>query len=54
MTLKELAVNGSDLIALGIPQGQEIGQVLKALFEIVLEDPSKNTKEYLLAQINRA
>lgn len=54
LTLKELAVNGSDLIALGIPQGQEIGQVLKALFEIVLEDPSKNTKEYLLAQINRA
>lgn len=54
LTLKELAVNGSDLIALGIPQGQELGQALKALLEIVLEDPSKNTKDYLLAQINRA
>jgi len=27
---------------------------LKELLEIVLEDPSRNTKEYLLAQINRA
>lgn len=54
LTLKELAVNGSDLIALGMQPGPRLGEVLKDLLEIVLEDPSKNTKEYLLTQIIRA
>lgn len=54
LTLKQLAVNGGDLIAVGIQPGPKLGQMLKELLEIVLEDPSRNTKEYLLAQINRA
>ena len=48
LTLKDLAVNGNDLIALGIPKGQKIGIILKKLLETVLEDPAQNTKEQLL------
>lgn len=47
--LKDLAVSGQDLIALGMKPGPEIGTVLKNLLEHVLEDPSENTKENLLS-----
>ncbi len=50
VSLKELAVNGNDLIAAGMPPGKGIGTVLKALLDQVLEDPALNTKEYLLWQ----
>lgn len=46
--LKSLAVNGHDLMAAGFPEGRRIGEVLRALHEQVLDDPSLNTKEELL------
>ena len=49
LSLKDLAVTGNDLIALGMPPGQEIGRTLKQLLEIVLEEPENNRKEYLLS-----
>lgn len=48
LTIKELAVTGSDLIAAGMKPGKEIGAMLKQLLEAVLEQPEKNTKEQLL------
>lgn len=48
LSLKDLAVKGSDLIAEGMKPGPKLGQVLQELFELVLEEPEKNTKEYLL------
>ena len=48
MSLKDLAVTGTDLIALGIPPGKEIGALLNELLEIVLEQPERNTREELL------
>ena len=48
LSLRDLAVTGSDLIALGMPAGREIGVLLKELLEIVLEEPERNTKEELL------
>lgn len=50
-SLKTLAVNGKDLLDMGIKPGKEIGELLSMLLEIVLEDPAKNTKEYLLSRI---
>ena len=50
LTLKELAVGGSDLIAAGFTAGPSLGDALKSLLEEVLEDPEKNTKEYLTAK----
>lgn len=49
VTMKDLAVNGSDLIAAGMQQGRELGAVLKSLLERVLDEPELNTKEQLLA-----
>lgn len=48
VSLKDLAVTGSDLIAAGMKPGKQIGEVLQKLLEIVIDDPKKNTKEYLM------
>ena len=48
LSLKDLAVNGKDLIAIGIPAGKQLGAILNQLFEAVLEDPALNEKEKLL------
>lgn len=47
-TLKNLAINGSDLRAIGIDQGKAIGSLLEALLEQVLEEPERNNKSWLL------
>ena len=47
-SIRNLAVNGKDLIAIGVTQGKQIGEILNILLEDVLEEPSHNTKEYLL------
>lgn len=48
MGLKDLAVNGGDLIALGIPAGKKMGLILKELFEAVTDDPGMNSRDALL------
>lgn len=48
VSLKSLAVTGSDLIADGMQPGREIGEVLNKLLEMVIEHPEYNTKEILL------
>ena len=44
----DLAITGKDLIALGIEQGRAIGDCLDGLLDIVLEDPTLNTRQQLL------
>ena len=48
LTVKDLAVNGADLIALGIPEGPHIGNCLALLLELVQGDPTSNDKQILL------
>ena len=50
LSLKDLAVNGHDLMALGF-SGREIGKKLDFLLSLVLDEKVENTKEALLAQI---
>ena len=45
---KDLAVTGHDLMAAGIEAGPRMGQIIKQLVELVLDDPGLNTKERLL------
>lgn len=47
-TIRDLAVNGNDLMEAGIFPGPKLGIILKNLFETVLDDPSQNSKETLL------
>lgn len=46
--LRDLAINGNDLLSLGEPAGPLIGIILRALHEMVLDNPELNTKEALL------
>jgi tRNA nucleotidyltransferase (CCA-adding enzyme) len=54
---KDLAINGKDLMNLGYPEGPILGTILKDLVELVLDDPSLNTREsleeYTLAHFER-
>ena len=46
---RQLAVDGHILVAeLGIPPGPEVGRLLSALLEAVIDDPSLNTRERLV------
>lgn len=47
-SLKDLAVNGKDLITIGYKPGKEIGEVLNNLLDLVISGEYKNEKEKLL------
>jgi hypothetical protein len=49
LSIGDLAVDGSDLMELGIPAGPAIGATLRRLLEVVVSDPSKNQRDTLLA-----
>ena len=49
LTRADLAVSGNDLQALGA-SGPEVGRVLSALLDQVLEEPSRNQRDQLLDQ----
>jgi tRNA nucleotidyltransferase (CCA-adding enzyme) len=46
----DLAITGRDLIEVGVPPGPALGQVLERLLVLVVDDPSLNTRETLLAR----
>ena len=48
VSLKDLAVSGKDLFELGYEEGKEIGEILKKLLRIVIENPELNKKKILL------
>lgn len=48
LTLKDLAVDGRDLVGAGVPQGPAVGEILRALLDDVLEDPARNRRDQLL------
>lgn len=50
MSLKDLAVNGQDLMNEGIPKGPEIGRILNQLLDMVIDYPTLNDRETLLKQ----
>lgn len=51
--LSDLAVSGNDLIAVGIPQGKKIGEILNRLLDLVIEGKVENKKDALLAEARR-
>ena len=50
-SLKDLAVNGRDLIAAGMKPGKEIGAVLNQMLELVLNDECTNNKDALFKAV---
>ncbi|MCR5666296.1 MAG: CCA tRNA nucleotidyltransferase [Eubacterium sp.] len=51
LKIKDLAVDGKDLIDAGVPQGKLIGENLSMMLDKVLENPKLNNKETLLEMI---
>jgi tRNA nucleotidyltransferase (CCA-adding enzyme) len=48
LSLKTLQIKGDDLIAMGVPRGKEIGVILNALLEQVIDGALPNDRERLL------
>lgn len=44
----QLTIDGNDLIAIGMVQGKALGDLLKKLEELVIEDPELNERDILL------
>lgn len=53
LSLKDLAIGGNDLLAIGINPGKQIGIALKELLEFVTDSPEMNTREKLLEEAKR-
>ena len=52
LRVTDLAVDGSDVMRiLGLPPGREVGVTLERLLDEVLENPSRNRKEWLEARL---
>ena len=47
--VKDLAVSGNDLLALGLKPGAAVGETLSRLLDLVLDEEVPNEKEVLLA-----
>ena len=52
-SLKQLAVSGEDLLALGYPEGKAVGETLRWLLQAVLEETLPNVRESLLDQARK-
>lgn len=53
-SISDLKINGSEVMEiLQIKPGRQVGEILNNLFQEVLEDASKNNKEYLTEQVKK-
>ncbi len=46
---KDLAINGRDVMDLGVPEGKLIGQIIQTIFERVVDEPELNDRDTLIA-----
>jgi tRNA nucleotidyltransferase (CCA-adding enzyme) len=49
LSIGDLAIDGNDLMEHGFHAGPTIGETLRRLLDVVIEDPSKNERDTLLA-----
>ena len=47
VALKNLAIAGKELIAMGVPAGRQMGEILNSLLMLVLDNPQLNDREQL-------
>jgi tRNA nucleotidyltransferase (CCA-adding enzyme) len=53
MQVRDLVIKGEDVMeVLSIPPSRKVGDILQILFEEVLDEPEKNTREYLLGRLD--
>jgi hypothetical protein len=50
LTVRDLAVSGTELQAAGIKPGKAMGEILRQLLDEVLDEPWRNTPDHLIAR----
>lgn len=50
-TLKDLAINGHDVLQLGIPEGHQVGETLQKALDAVIDGTVDNNKEALIGYL---
>ena len=53
LSIRELAINGNDLMARGIKPGKTVGEMLNRALLLVLEAPEKNDYDILMEYVTR-
>ena len=53
LRINDLAINGDDLIKMGLPKGKKIGEILRMLLEKVITNPGINKKKYLIKFVQK-
>lgn len=53
MSIKDLVINGYDVMSIGVLSGIEVGKALRLCLKLILEYPELNNKEYLLYYIKQ-
>lgn len=53
LDIKSLSINGSDLKTIGISPGKKMGEILNYLLQLVLENPSLNSRGALLNEAEK-
>ena len=51
LKIKDLKVNGTDLIGLGIKPGRQIGEILNKLLDLVIDEDIENNRDILLSYV---
>ena len=51
LSVKDLAADGTDLIRAGVPEGPQVGRILKELLESVMDDTLENEKSALISAV---
>ena len=52
-SIKDLAINGKDLMKLGIQPGPNMGVILRSLLEKVIENPEENERDILMGKAKK-
>ena len=50
ISINDLAINGKDLIDAGVTEGPKVGQIIKQLYDDVIDGKIENEKSQLLKQ----
>ena len=51
--VKDLDIDGKDIISLGVKEGPEIGEILIEVFNSYLEEKCPNSKEFLMTEAQK-
>lgn len=53
LTVRDLMINGHDIMALGVPEGEEVGRILQRVLDEVFSERLPNERDPLLSYVKR-